>query len=352
MVVFLSFSYFTCTDENRSLVHGALHAIRRDPAFGTLVCDTDVTTYVIEGEDLRAAVFSSPKLAEEMIYGLSREVRLYSKAMRTPLFEQTSSTKLPIFATSVAASIECFYRSFMGSLMMELLTGKKTPRFPIMHIQMPTRIFYINGFKGIRFYLDHHVNADAYSNPKLARLLMAVTPGVIMTPVSSILEASNAGQHNPEPIYRRLFRGIIPRCAREVIFGVGLNQLTDFFEERVPEGLVTNPVYRNMLGSLCAGMASGYISHFPHNLSTLKLTNPHKTYMEHWADIGKKAEDRLPAFLRNRGNFTTWCGRISTIIAPATVTVRTGQICGSFIILNGVITFINTRSETSVSGPK
>ena len=48
-------------------MHGALHAIRRDPSFGTLVCDTDVTTYVIEGEDLRSAVLSSPKLAEEMM---------------------------------------------------------------------------------------------------------------------------------------------------------------------------------------------------------------------------------------------------------------------------------------------
>ncbi len=49
--------------------------------------------------------------------------------------------------------------------------------------------------------------------------------GLIMTPISSFLEASNAGVHNPEPMQRRMFRGIVPRAVREVIFGVGLNQV-------------------------------------------------------------------------------------------------------------------------------
>jgi hypothetical protein len=267
--------------------------------------------------------------------------------MRTPLFQQSSAPKIPILATSIAASVESFYRSFMSSLMVELLTGKKTARFPIMHVQIPTRVVYINGFKGIRFYLDHHVNTETFANPGLAKIGLAVTPGLIMTPVSSFLEATNVGQHNPEPLYRRMFRGIVPRACREVIFGVGLNQLSDFFEERVPESLTTNSVYRNMLGSATAAVVSGYMSHFPHNLSTMKLANPHKSYLQIWAEIGKASEARLPSFLQNKGELTVWASRVSTIVAPATLSVRTGQLIGSFVILNGIITFINTRTSGS-----
>lgn len=328
-------------------VVGALHALRVEGAFASVECVTDVNAYVLSSDNLRH-LLENPKFSEEAIYSLAREVRLQSKSMRTPLFQQ-SPQQLPILATSIAASVESFYRSFMSSLMVELLTGKKTQRFPIMHIQIPTRILYINGFKGLRFYLDRNVNTQNFSNPQAAKIMLAITPGLIMTPVSSFLEATNVGQHNPEPLYRRMFRGIVPRCCREVIFGVGLNQLSDFFEERVPEKLVTNTMYRNMLGSATAAVVSGYLSHFPHNLSTMKLANPSKTYMEIWAEIGKNSEARLPSFLQNKGTLTTWASRISTIVTPATVTVRTGQLIGSFVILNGIITFINTRTKASVS---
>ena len=33
----------------------------------------------------------------------------------------------------------------------------------------------------------------------------------------------------------RWMRGLVPRAAREVIFGIGLNQLSDYCEERVPD---------------------------------------------------------------------------------------------------------------------
>jgi hypothetical protein len=55
-----------------------------------------------------------------------------------------------------------------------------------------------------------------------------------MTPVSSVLEACNAGHSNPEALWKRCTRGLVPRGAREVIFGIGLNQLSDYCEERVP----------------------------------------------------------------------------------------------------------------------
>ena len=55
---------------------------------------------------------------------------------------------------------------------------------------------------------------------------MSFAPGIIMTPLSSMLEASNAGHMNPEPITTRWMRGITWRMAREVIFGIGLNQMS------------------------------------------------------------------------------------------------------------------------------
>ncbi len=164
---------------------------------------------------------------------------------------------------------------------------------------------------------------------------LAITPGLVMTPVSSLLEACNA-HLNTEPLWRRWLRGITFRATREVqatcgereekdkkkqkkkkqpeiwqqkvkmvifwffaiylellflsfsfflfpfsfsfvagpqvIFGIGLNQLTDYCEERTPH--TWSKFARNFVGSCAAGMCSGYLSHVPHNLSTLKLMHP------------------------------------------------------------------------------
>lgn len=46
----------------------------------------------------------------------------------------------------------------MNAILNQQLTGvRKGSLFPNMHIQIPTRIFYINGFKGIRQFLDTKV---------------------------------------------------------------------------------------------------------------------------------------------------------------------------------------------------
>ncbi|KAI9907849.1 hypothetical protein PsorP6_004104 [Peronosclerospora sorghi] len=67
-----------------------------------------------------------------------------------------------------------------------------------------------------------------------------------MTPVSSILEAFNAGKMNPESLSTRWIRGTATRMLREVIFGVGLNQLSDYFEERMMVKSI--PAMNNALG--------------------------------------------------------------------------------------------------------
>jgi hypothetical protein len=73
--------------------------------------------------------------------------------------------------------------------------------------------------------------------PQAVRLGAAIAPGVIMTPISSLLEACNAGHMNPESLMTRWTRGLIPRTVREVIFGIGLNQLSDYCEGASGSGL-------------------------------------------------------------------------------------------------------------------
>jgi hypothetical protein len=130
--------------------------------------------------------------------------------------------------------------------------------------------------------VDSQEDADrGKHNQFFLRLLMAIAPGVIMTPISSVLEASNAGHLNNEPMATRWMRGIVARCGREVVFGIGLNQLSDYWEERWQEILgrdKTSPVVSNAAGSLTAGVISGYFSHVPHNMSTYKLLEPHRSY--------------------------------------------------------------------------
>ena len=62
---------------------------------------------------------------------------------------------------------------------------------------------------------------------------------------------------------------------------MGLNQLSDFCEERVPTHLAESKVIRNAIGSCVAGVIAGYLSHVPHNLSTLKLLQPDVSYRMH-----------------------------------------------------------------------
>ena len=50
----------------------------------------------------------------------------------------------------------------------------------------------------------------------------------------------------------------------------------------MPEALFEGKATRNFVGSMTAGVACGYFSHIPHNLSALKLLQPHKSYAEHF----------------------------------------------------------------------
>ena len=124
----------------------------------------------------------------------------------------------------------------------------------------------LHRFKATRQWLSNEVGArlsdDTWvTSPQTRASLLLVPvllPGVLMTPLSGFLEALNAGHSNPEPLQSRMWRGLLPRGLREVIFGVGLNQLSDWMEERVPPAAATSKVLRNALGSISAGLVAGY----------------------------------------------------------------------------------------------
>lgn len=314
---------------------GALHVLNRDPAFATARCSTDsgCTAYRLTSEQVNAFLLARPDACRNVVVALAKEVRKQTRAQRTPLLEQQGNP-LPVLPVALAASIESFYRAGMNALINQsLMGGQRGAWFPNMHVQIPTRISYILGFKGLRAVLQSKV--DTHDQP-FKGLAVAIAPGVIMTPISSILEASNAGNRNPEPMTTRWMRGIWPRALREVIFGIGLNQLSDWYEERVP---IANPVLANMAGSLSAGITSGYLSHVPHNISTLMLNNPKLTFAEHCRGYVKLSEARVAhiesPFLRNAAMVSL------SILAPKGIIPRTTQIAGSFILLNGTINAID-----------
>jgi len=317
---------------------GTLHIMNQDPSYATSICNADdCVAYTLSSDKFNNMFKSNPRFAWDVAYSLTVEVRKHTRAQRTPLLEQHPK-KTSVTAVSLAAGIESFYRAALNAVLNQRLTGvKMVSLFPNMHIQVPTRIVYINGFKGLRARLDSAVDPDTYANPTAVRLGLAVTPGILMTPVSSILEACNAGHSNPEPLYRRWTRGIVPRCGREVIFGVGLNQLSDFCEERVP--FFENSAIRNAGGSLTAGVISGYLSHVVHNLSTLKLMNPNKSYGTHFKEYVAKAETRLPTNFQNPTLRRVGATALACIF-PAGLLIRTSQIVGTFVILNGTINAI------------
>ena len=210
-------------------VIGSLHVMRQDKAYATLHCVSHVNALILPTEKLLSQLHTNAALSDEVIYSLSRTVRKQSHQLRTPFLRsdpKTIHTGIPFMEISLASSIESFYRSSMNATLNHHLTGSKEKLsirrlLPNMHVQVPSRVAYINGFKGLRHYLSVNFPETEISkspNPQLLRYTLAVVPGIIMTPLSSILEACNITQ-STEPLHTRWIRGITFRCGREVRFG-------------------------------------------------------------------------------------------------------------------------------------
>jgi hypothetical protein len=267
-----------------------------------------------------------------MIRNLSSYIRHQSKSLSTPLLEQ-KSYNVSIGVTSIAAGCESFYRSAMNNLINQAITGKKGKWFPNMHVQTPTRIVYINGIKQVRAYCD---SIDVRGNPNATywRMFYSFLPGVFMCPVSSVLEASNAPETSG-PLSTRWTHGFSPRLVREVLFGLGINQLADFFTERAPVGK-DNMYIRGPIGSICAGVVSGYLSHVPHILSTKKLFSPSQPYHVLWEELWRDSLTRVPESVP--AELKPTAAKCFAIMFPKGCVRRSLQISGTFIVIN-TITF-------------
>ena len=330
---------------------GTLHALGGRASYATATALTDGVAYRLGGRELRNTLFGAPSAAEAVALGLSSEVFRLADFYRTPLLEQPAQV-VNVAAVSVAAAFEAYYRSALNSIMNAALVGGAAGGglFPSMHVQIPVRVAYINGFKASRSWLATEANArleadrDGALGPVAReglRLAPVLLPGVLMTPASGLLEACNAGHVNAEPLHRRSVRGLLPRGLREVIFGVGLNQLSDYCEERVPHGLASSKVARNALGSVAAGLAAGYLSHIPHNLSQMKLLQPRVSYRDHFGVLVGKALSTLPPGVPPHARRA--CASVAAVVSPTGLMIRSTQIVGSFVLLNGISHLLDVR---------
>jgi Cyclic nucleotide-binding domain len=314
------------------------------------------TLYEMKRTDFLNLLLQRPDMTTAVAASLSDALRLGSKKYQTPLLEQKQQ-EINLPAVSIAAGIESYYRSALNAMLNARLTGSSIAQasfFPNMHIQVPTRITYIVGFKGLRTYLDRTVDADAYdarSGRFLVGLGTTIAPGILMTPISSVLEASNAGHMNPESMATRWMRGIAPRCGREIMFGLGLNQLSDYFEERIaPAFGPRRAVLANAAGSVLAGIVSGYLSHVPHNLSTYRLLEPHRGYRDLYRQfVDRSVPPAVEKFVVHWPPLRRAATRtVFATLFPRGLAIRTTQIVGSFMILNGTINYLQLREHLKI----
>jgi hypothetical protein len=271
---------------------GMLHLYNRHAARFNAECDTPVVAYHIDRTSFDKLLCENPEFCRCVIQAMTEYVREHCFILSTPLFDQRQPAA-SITATSLGASIDAFYRSAMNNLINERVTGVRGAFFPNMHIQIPARVIYINGLKQVRAAAQEHLHS---SDSTLFRALCSFLPGVVMTPFASLLEAVNASQ-NPEPLVRRVFRGYVPRVGREIVFGLGINQLSDYCTER--SSWIPNVHLRGAVGSISAGVLAGFFSHIPHNLSTLKLQQPNVTYAAHWEKLYGRYLDYIPPTVSN-----------------------------------------------------
>jgi len=328
----------------------SMKVIAGDPVFATTKCTSDTCKLFEMKRDVFLGLLKQhPDMALSISESLCEEIRRGSRKFATPMLEQQQQ-EVNIPAVSIAAGIESYYRSAMNALLNARLTGVKAELFPNMHVQVPTRISYICGFKVLRAKLDEHVDADTYSMPQAVRWGTTLAPGLIMNPISSVLEASNAGHMNSESMATRWIRGAVPRGVREIIFGVGLNQMSDYFEEMASRWTNGDGMLANAAGSLMAGVVSGYLSHVPHNLSTFKLLEPHLRYSELYQKFVDKSVP--PVVERTVQHWPplsrTLARSVLATFFPRGVVIRTTQIVGSFVILNGTINYLQLREHLKI----
>lgn len=104
--------------------------------------------FFLEKAYFKTLLENQPSVSVDTVYGLQREVRSSSKPkQRTPLgMQKQTSAQSPVVATSVAATVESFYRSALNAYINAHLTGSPVSKlFPDMHVQIPMRVYVCRG---------------------------------------------------------------------------------------------------------------------------------------------------------------------------------------------------------------
>ena len=189
----------------------------------------------------------------------------------------------------IGGFMDAYYRAGMNSLMNRAIMRQSTANFDVnMLIQVPTRVGYIIGYKSI-----------AANSGIENKFLNNLTTGLMMTPISSLLETCNV--YPRDRVFQNSKHGFVSRGVREIAFAYAINTTDNPFGVGV----------------------SAYFSHVPHILSTMKLIKPHVSYQELFREyIG---------------------GDWMRIVFPAGVLLRTTQIVGSCAIINVVGPWIYDR---------
>ena len=133
---------------------GALHLLRNEPYYATVRCTNDLTCFALSSVELLDLLSQRPTLAGEVIHALAKDVLAQQVILRTALLsqrapqEQANAPMLTALYTSIGAALEAFYRSALNARLNATLTGQPVAAyFPEMHVQLPLRVAYINGFK-------------------------------------------------------------------------------------------------------------------------------------------------------------------------------------------------------------
>eukprot|EP00759_Apiculatamorpha_spiralis_P027602 PhF_6_TR30389/c0_g1_i1/m.44549 len=144
-------------------VIGGLGFWYQEQARSHAVARNTVVAYRLDIDDVTAYLKSHPEASLQIISSLSVSLQSVQKPV-IPLLAQRRQASAPIMVVAAAAACESFYRSALNALLNHALATAASGQtqspitlaklFPNMHIQMPTRVLYINGLKQIRFLLD------------------------------------------------------------------------------------------------------------------------------------------------------------------------------------------------------
>eukprot|EP00756_Hemistasia_phaeocysticola_P016824 Hpha_TRINITY_DN15501_c1_g1::TRINITY_DN15501_c1_g1_i1::g.105507::m.105507 len=316
---------------------------------GSAWASTAVVAYEIDAQQYRRLLQEHPEVAVRVIESISDHTRRWDAIPRTALLAQ-QSRRAPAPIVALAAVLEAGYRHLLDSLLAHR-THNVFPDFIPPHAPTPGtattegaarrlsaaagrvastaagRACFVFGAKRLRELFEY----SGQGEPLSLQVASAAAPGVLLAPFSGFLEARQVMAHSHGTPYWS--HGFVCRSMRDGLFAFGLNQVSEFFEERCPAEW--EPWTRCVLGSALAGGVVGYCSHVPHMLSTMKLAAPAASYGDIFRRMVREAEDRLPHHFPPRS--TRAVATFNAIFAPAGVSIRSMQLMGTCALVNGLL---------------